>query len=398
VKVLFLNHNTVGYGTYYRCFFLGKHLSQHGIEVTMLTSSNKNYNMHIKRIRINNRMTIVTLPYFKVSQYCTGHLLRAVINSIYTVLSPDFDIIHSFVFPVPSIAMPTVLARFLGDKPIIIDGDDLWRGGWAEYHNPFTKMFLEKAEDMIPHMVDRITVVSEVMKNRFLGLGISNERIRKIPNGSNVDQIRPMNMHYARRKLGFGDDERILSAIGHTYTNSLFILLDAFKKVARELPDIKLLMVGQMALSREAWNEVSRRYGELLGKQLLLIGEQPYERVLYYMAVADALLLPMDDNPLERARFPMRFGDYLASGRPIISNAVGEVKSILEDNVCGLTSEPDSAERLAENILIALRDRELTEEYGRRARKVAEEKLAWSKVAGDLLSFYEELLYSGRKC
>lgn len=393
MRVLFLNHNTVGYGTYYRCLFLGLYLTKLGNEVTMICSSNKNFDLRIIRKKINEKMFLIILPRIKVSQYHTAHSLRGLINTLYT-LSLNFDIIHSFVFPTPPVAIPTVLAKFLGRKTIVVDGDDLWRGGWAEYHSSFTKFFLEKAEDKIPLIADGITIVSEAMKNRFLELGINRNKIYKIPNGANVEEIRPMDMQFARRELNLKNEKNLLVTVGHTYVRNLFLLFDTFKRVLSLLPNTKLIMVGKLALSKETWQEMNKKYGELFNKQVMLIGEQPYEKLPYYLAAADALLLPMEDTPIEKARWPIRLGDYLAAGKPIISNAVGEVKNVIEDNRCGLTSHPAAIDDFAENIAAVLQNRDLAVEYGKRARRVAEEKYSWSGIAKNLELAYQEILNS----
>jgi glycosyltransferase involved in cell wall biosynthesis len=81
----------------------------------------------------------------------------------------------------------------------------------------------------------------------------------------------------------------------------------------------------------------------------------------------------------------------LASGRPIVSNAVGEVKSVLENEQCGLTCEPQDLDSFVQNVLTLLDKPELQERLGQKARQAAENKYSWSKISSDLMGAYTGL-------
>ena len=76
-------------------------------------------------------------------------------------------------------AIPAVVAKLIKRKPLIIDGDDLWQGGWANYHPWPVKKQLEFCESKLGFLADKITVVSEKMKQRFLEAGIKKQKIVK---------------------------------------------------------------------------------------------------------------------------------------------------------------------------------------------------------------------------
>jgi glycosyltransferase involved in cell wall biosynthesis len=63
--------------------------------------------------------------------------------------------------------------------------------------------------------------------------------------------------------------------------------------------------------------------------------------LLGFYASADALLAPLPDDDGSRARFPSKLADYLYSGRPVVSNPVGEVGRYLADGVSGFLAPPD---------------------------------------------------------
>jgi glycosyltransferase involved in cell wall biosynthesis len=124
--------------------------------------------------------------------------------------------------------------------------------------------------------------------------------------------------------------------------------------------------------------------------KIRIVGRQPMDKIPVYLATGDVLVLPMFDRPAEIARWPIRFGEYLASGRAIISNAVGEVKTIMEEENCGLTCPVKDMDAFSELAIKLLNDREMAKKLGMRARKVAEEKYSWDISAKMLEKLYNE--------
>jgi glycosyltransferase involved in cell wall biosynthesis len=124
---------------------------------------------------------------------------------------------------------------------------------------------------------------------------------------------------------------------------------------------------------------------------ILFTGKVPYEEIKYYLSAADVLALPMEDSIHDYARFPIRLGDYLASGRPIVSNAVGELRRILVQNQAGLVVDVNDLDGFAEGILALLDDKERANRYGANAYRTAREEMDWRLIARDMIGVYKEL-------
>ena len=128
---------------------------------------------------------------------------------------------------------------------------------------------------------------------------------------------------------------------------------------------------------------------------LILVGEVQKTDVPFYLGSADILLLSMEDNIIERARFPIRFGDYIASGRPIVSNAVGEIKNGIVKGNCGIATSHDSVKEFAAAIKKILDDPDLQKKFSYNSRVYAEEKLNFKKISEKLSLNYERKLFHG---
>jgi len=385
MKILYIVPSFVGHGTYFRCLHLAKALAKLGNQITLVCSSHKDFDLKISRKNLDSNIRIITLPRVKYHRYYTGQIVRGLLGCL-EAFTLDYDLIHAFTVSQPPAAFPAVVSRKLMKKPMIVDWDDLWGSGFAGYHFFLVRKAIEWLETTVPKMALQITVVSDLLEQRVRQLGVRKECIHKIINGSNVEEIKPLDKDIARETLGLNQESQILVSMGNTYMgDSLQNLFQAFSRVTEEISNVYLLMVGRVDLENRP-RKVKNCYRQIAGHVIFRI-DQPFELVPYYLAAADALILPMDDIPLERARYPIRVGDYLASGRPIVSNAVGEVRKVFREGESALLSSPEDVASFSENMVRVLRSEELQKELGKRARNMAI-SCSWDKVAGKLNEIY----------
>ena len=69
-----------------------------------------------------------------------------------------------------------------------------------------------------------------------------------------------------------------------------------------------------------------------------------------YADIADALLATLKSEGVEDYSIPAKVMSYMASGKPLLIAMEGEINDIIHRAECGLTSDPDDAAQLAENI------------------------------------------------
>jgi glycosyltransferase involved in cell wall biosynthesis len=108
------------------------------------------------------------------------------------------------------------------------------------------------------------------------------------------------------------------------------------------------------------------------------------------LACGEVMLLPFPNLGLNLGRFPNRLGDYLSAGRPVVTNTTGDVGRLIEENAIGLAVEPTS-QATAQAALRVLSDPVLAAELGNRGREFAEQRMAWSILASEVLAFYARL-------
>lgn len=326
---------------------------------------------------------MITLPRIKLHEYHTGHSIRALINSA-LVMVKDYDVLHSFAVAQPATALPTITVRCFRNKPIVVDWDDAWGWGLADEHSFLIGRAISYLEREVPKLADAVTAASAFLKDASEKRGYKN--VVQIPNGANVDDIKLLEKEVARKFLNIQLDIKMLLSIGHTYTKSINLMLDAFTMALQRIPDLKLYIVGSFGRQSE---DVKRRFSPIKDN-IIFTGEQPFDMVKFYLSAADCLLLPMEDSVFEKARFPIRLGDYMAAGRPIISNAVGEVRHVLSKG-CGITCLPDDVKGFSDIMVRIINDKGLQGEVSSKARAMAETEYAWGILAQKLESIYQKL-------
>ena len=105
----------------------------------------------------------------------------------------------------------------------------------------------------------------------------------------------------------------------------------------------------------------------------------------------DVFALPLGAGVRNAAKWPMKIGDFMAAGRPTVSNPVGEMEELFEREPIGLLAAWDPAD-FAEKIVYILENHNLREDMGIHARYVAENRLSWGILADRLVRFYGRFL------
>jgi glycosyltransferase involved in cell wall biosynthesis len=308
-----------------------------------------------------------------------------VVNSLHDIaytLSFDPEIIHIFGLVNPSAALAALsLALTVKAKRrkvrLFLDWDDLWSEGTEGILRDYN-FFIRTLGYLLEHRTlsfgDAVTVVSEYLECRARNL--TTKAIFRVPNGCDVDNVSFIRKTEARMELGLPIDAPVLVHVGFTD------LTHAFDIVRKIYPRTRLVIVGSPP------RFVSLRIPKLQRTAgITYTGSVPQTQVSKYLASADILVLKQENEATEMARWPIRFGDYLAAGRAIVTGYLGEVGRIMSDGKCGLTAKPGDQADFALQIINLLGDSEARDIFGKNAGAIAKE-LAWAKVAKTLASIY----------
>jgi glycosyltransferase involved in cell wall biosynthesis len=110
------------------------------------------------------------------------------------------------------------------------------------------------------------------------------------------------------------------------------------------------------------------------------------------MRGALTLLAPLPQDLQTEARFSTKIGYYLASGRPVVTNAVGDVSLYLQDGVNAFLAKKFDSYEIATKIEQIINNPTHAEEVGRNGQKLAMEKFHYVAACRGLNDFLQQII------
>lgn len=163
-------------------------------------------------------------------------------------------------------------------------------------------------------------------------------------------------------------------------------LIKALSIVKRDIPEFRLLIVGEPTYGGEVYEQELRNLSaELdLDKHIIFTG---YRRdVPHIMAASDIYAMPSFEEP-----FGMVYLEAMAMRKPVIALDNGGAREIIEDEASGLLSAPQDIGHLAANIVRLVKNPDLRKEMGQHGRRRVEEYFTPQRMAHDVQRIYQEI-------
>lgn len=382
MKILILNANLQGIGTYNRCLGFGRALARHGHDVTIFTVSRDH--VFTRETMRDDHLTITCEPnwlYKALPGWGAGPL--DITDRIRQILKDRPDIVYGFEYQ-PNVSLPLYLTHWLGHYRFISDWCD-WHSGASNHLRGIRLAHRVDAffEERIRFGASAVTVISDTLRDRAISIGIPEERVFLVEEGVDTSYIHPMPQEEMRTKFGLPVEPPIVGIISES-EEVMARAVQIFAEVSKRVPGSLLLVIG---VKRRAVTEWSQRLG--IADRVVETGVCTDEELPQYLGCTDVCYLPIPDNLINRARRPHKINDYLAAGKPTVITKVGHVAKIFVENEIGLLAE-DSDSDFVDKITLLLRDRDLARDCGKNARDLMVSKFDWS-IIGDQL---ESVLYA----
>ncbi|NIA69075.1 glycosyltransferase family 4 protein [Pelagibius litoralis] len=197
----------------------------------------------------------------------------------------------------------------------------------------------------------KIVTIAPVLRDHFVELGVPAEKVQVLPDAVDLDMFqRPEG--YCRTSNA--SRPRIVYA-GHLYDyKGIPTILEA----AALVPDYDFVLIG--GTEKDSARQAVRAEELGLGN-VEFLGLLPHSAVPAQLWEADLLLLPPSaQHPSAKWTSPVKLGEYLASGTPVVATRIPALEYWLaEDEVVFV--EPDDPASLVRGIETLLRDAEKTQ-------------------------------------
>lgn len=388
LKVLFLTHNIAGVGgSYMRSFSLARQLVPLGYEMT-LVASRSTPGLSMRRLNIDGLLQI-EMPDLMPRRVRHGGLspMDILLRSIW-LLSRRFDVIHTFGHR-PVVILPALIGRRAKRALFVSDWADLWGSeGIASERSSSLSKLLGHLDDYVENRIrlraDGVTAISRDLDRRLDEQGVPKELRLILPPGANLDIIRPVDKETARIKLGLPPDTHVVAFSGYAPYDQAFFF-QAILHLLRKDQRVRVISSGALVAS---FADITRREG--FSERVVQYGTLPLNEIGMVLGAADVLLLPYLNTPVNRGRFPNKFGDFLAAGRPIVTHRTGDLGELAGREDLGILSS-EIPEEFAEDVLKLLHSPAERQRMGVNARQFAEQHWSWKLRAEQLSAFYTAL-------
>lgn len=215
---------------------------------------------------------------------------------------------------------------------------------------------------------DKIIVISEDFKKNIMAKGVPEDKIVVIYNW--VDQNKVVDVPREENKLfdvyGLDRSKFYITYNGNIgLTQNMDMLLDVAKELQEEYEDIHFVLVGNGAYLDEVRHKVAEQQ---LGN-VHLLPFQPYEDISHVFSLGDASLV-ISKPGVGANSVPSKTWSIMSASRPVLANFdENELKTIIENNHCGIFTKAGDKDAFKESILTLYNHRELCKEYGHNGRK-----------------------------
>ncbi|MBX0327754.1 glycosyltransferase family 4 protein [Oscillochloris sp. ZM17-4] len=281
-------------------------------------------------------------------------LAGSTLGMIWGVICSPSDVYH-LGKPQPVNGVAALLAvRLLRRRPFYVDcDDDEVRGNrlpaaWQRAVFGFWQWLL-------PRLAAGATVNTRHLAAEMARAGVAP--VALVPNGVDLDRfLAPPapQLDAMRAALGLTGGPVVAYAGSLALQNHpVDLLIDAFAQVAAAMPAAALLIIGggeDLPLLQERVARAGLR------DRVYFTGQVHYQAVPAYLALADLSVDPVRDDPVARARSPLKLIESMALGVPVVTGDVGDRAELLAGGAAGALVRPGDARALAEAIIGLLGD------------------------------------------
>ncbi len=283
--------------------------------------------------------------------------------------------------------LPVRVGRILRARTILeVNADPA--GFFRQEGAPRWASLIMAAERVSARASDLVIALTPGLKQMLVErYGLSPDKIRVIPSGTDPDHFRPAAQAAAKQPLGGEPDlpvrgtqtgQPVVGFVGLFYRHQgVHTLLEAAPRILAEQPTTRFLLVGD-GVMRPSWEALARQRG--VAHAITFTGQVPYQEVPRYLRAMDVVVAPFTADRGEAS--PFKILDALSCERPVVASALPSIRRLAQGFDGAITLvPPEEPEALAQAVLELLRHPGTREALGRRGREGILRRYTWAEVA-----------------
>ena len=259
--------------------------------------------------------------------------------------------------------IPALVCRIVSRSKVIHDVVDIWPEALVATGYKFPKGLLR--------LVDFFSKVAYTLSDTIITLSASMKEVlqKTVPFSKQVIVVEnSVKSDFFRVGAKPGGTPFHIMYLGTlSPSNDFPTLLDAASKLQHER-GVRFSIVGSGEQAEQIWRLLREKK---LSNVDFREGPVSHNDVTKHLAEADAMVLPLRAG-FGDTSFPSKFGEYLATGRPVVCMTDGSLARIIATNEIGLIVQPWDSAGLVQAIESLQKDEDQRSELGALGRKFAE--------------------------
>jgi glycosyltransferase involved in cell wall biosynthesis len=273
-------------------------------------------------------------------------------SALGTLLSSKPDVVYVY-HPPATVGFPALLWKKLRGVPFVYHVQDLWPESVVESGMAGAgrlNSFIERAIGWwcrrIYSSASSVVTLSPGMRRMLIERGVPSEKVTFIPNWVEESIYFPVPRDESvAEDLGMSGHFNVIYSgnVGH-FQNLSTALYAA--DILRDLPDFQLVIVG----SGQAVDELKELATRLGLDSVLFVGRRPHKEMGGITAIADVLLVSLQDLPFFEVTIPSKTQVALACARPVLMAVKGDAADLILEAGAGVVCTPGDVQGMAEAI------------------------------------------------
>ena len=315
--------------------------------------------------------------------------LRYAFKSVKVALRMDYDLVFATSTPLTA-GIPGIFARWFRGKPFVFEVRDLWPElprAMGVVKNPVVLAVMSLLEWLSYWSATACIALAPGIKKGISKRCPKGLPIAMIPNGCDLTLFQPAQRKDLDLPGGRPDNCVAVFTGAHGIANGLDAVLDAARVLQeRGRNDIVLVFIGD---GKRKPHLMKRARIEGLNN-CRFYDSMPKNRLNRVVSSCDVGMMILDDVPsFYYGTSPNKFFDYISSGLPVINNYPGWLADMIREHQCGLAVPPRDPVAFADAMCRLADNPELRREFGKNARRLAEQAFSREKLSNHFADFLE---------
>ena len=276
---------------------------------------------------------------FKIFINYLSFFISALFYAFFKLRKNKYDIIFTFgTSPVTVSLIGIFLSKFTNSKNVIWLLD-LWPNILSELKIINNNFFYKIIKVVVEYIYKKNDIIF-AQSRQFKEILSHNKNIKKIELLYSWPELIDFKLNKYSNEIEFLPDHLNIiftGAIGDA--QNFEEILSVFKSLKNN--KVRMIVIGD---GRKKW--VSEFVNKEKLNNIILIKNQPIEKMPEYVSHADILFFSLKAGKFGSATIPGKLSTYLKYNKPILCHATGESSIIVENNKFGLVSKPGDLNQL----------------------------------------------------